>query len=62
MDRLFGRSMSKVIVKLDIKGAEYGVIQSIVDDSLNIRVFCVEYDGSGPIWTPNKSNGLWKIA
>ena len=35
------------LLKLDIEGAEYRVIQSIVDDGLNIRVICVEYDESG---------------
>ena len=32
------------LLKLDIKGAEYKVIDSIIDDGLDISVICVEYD------------------
>ena len=32
------------LLKLDIEGAEYRVIDSIVKDGLDIRIICVEYD------------------
>lgn len=32
------------LLKIDIEGAEYKVIESIVEDRLNIKVICVEYD------------------
>ncbi len=32
------------LLKLDIEGAEYKVIDSIIDDGLDIKVICVEYD------------------
>ncbi len=32
------------LLKLDIEGAEYRVIESILRDKLDIRVLCVEYD------------------
>ena len=32
------------LLKLDIEGAEYKVIDSIVNEKLNINVICVEYD------------------
>jgi len=32
------------LLKLDIEGAEYRVIDSIVKDNLNIGIVCVEYD------------------
>jgi len=32
------------LLKIDIEGAEYKVIESIVEDGLDIRVICVEYD------------------
>jgi FkbM family methyltransferase len=32
------------LLKLDIEGAEYKVIDSIIDDGLDIAVICVEYD------------------
>ena len=36
---------SKVdLLKIDIEGAEYKVIDSIIDDKLDIRIICVEYD------------------
>jgi len=31
-------------LKLDIEGAEYRVIDSIVKDNINIDIVCVEYD------------------
>ena len=32
------------VLKIDIEGAEYKVIQSIIDDNLDIGLICVEFD------------------
>ena len=32
------------LLKIDIEGAEYKVINSIIEDNIDIRVICVEYD------------------
>ncbi|HSG28814.1 MAG TPA: FkbM family methyltransferase, partial [Candidatus Krumholzibacterium sp.] len=32
------------LLKLDIEGAEYRVIQSMIEDGLAVRILCVEYD------------------
>jgi FkbM family methyltransferase len=32
------------LLKIDIEGAEYKVIDSIIEDSVDIRVICVEFD------------------
>ena len=32
------------LLKLDIEGAEYKVIESILEDCLDIKIICVEYD------------------
>jgi len=32
------------LLKLDVEGAEYKIIDSILEDNLNIKVICVEYD------------------
>jgi FkbM family methyltransferase len=32
------------LLKLDIEGAEYAVLNSIIEDKLSIRILCVEYD------------------
>jgi FkbM family methyltransferase len=32
------------LLKIDIEGAEYKVIESILEDGLDVRVLCVEYD------------------
>ena len=32
------------LLKIDIEGAEYKVIESIVEDRLDIKIICVEYD------------------
>ncbi len=34
------------ILKIDIEGAEYAVLDSIIEDGLDIKVICVEYDES----------------
>jgi FkbM family methyltransferase len=31
-------------LKMDIEGAEYKVIETIIEDKINIKVICVEYD------------------
>lgn len=33
------------LLKLDIEGAEYNVLRSIIDDNIEIDVLCVEYHG-----------------
>jgi FkbM family methyltransferase len=32
------------LLKLDIEGAEYRVVQSLIEDDLDVRVLCVEFD------------------
>jgi FkbM family methyltransferase len=32
------------LLKLDIEGAEYGVIDSLIEDRLDVGIICVEYD------------------
>ncbi|MGV2829551.1 FkbM family methyltransferase [Myxosarcina sp. GI1(2024)] len=32
------------LLKIDIEGAEYKVIQSIIEDNIDINVICIEYD------------------
>jgi len=32
------------LLKLDIEGAEYVVLQTILEDGIDIKVICVEYD------------------
>jgi FkbM family methyltransferase len=32
------------LLKLDIEGAEYKVIESIIEDDIDIKVICIEYD------------------
>ena len=32
------------LLKLDIEGAEYEVIESIIEDNLDIKLICVEFD------------------
>ncbi|MBA1146045.1 FkbM family methyltransferase [Ectothiorhodospiraceae bacterium WFHF3C12] len=32
------------LLKLDIEGAEYKVIESVLEDRIDIRVLCIEYD------------------
>lgn len=32
------------LIKLDIEGAEYRVIDSIIEDNIDVKVICVEYD------------------
>jgi hypothetical protein len=32
------------LVKIDIEGAEYKVIDSIIDDGINIKVLCIEFN------------------
>jgi FkbM family methyltransferase len=32
------------LLKLDIEGAEYNVVNSIIEDSINIKILCIEYD------------------
>ncbi len=43
------------LLKIDIEGAEYKLIQSVIEDNLDINVICVEYDESfNPIDTKYK--------
>jgi FkbM family methyltransferase len=42
MERLGHRKLD--LLKIDIEGAEYKVIESIIEDDVDIKVVCVEYD------------------
>jgi FkbM family methyltransferase len=46
------------LLKLDIEGAEYAVLDSIAEDELHIRVLCVEFD---EYWHPQDSDYLQRI-
>ena len=38
------------LLKLDIEGAEYGVVESVVNDRLNVGMICIEFDeGNNPL-------------
>lgn len=39
------------LLKIDIEGAEYRVIDEIVDKRLDVRWLCIEFDQPVPIWT-----------
>jgi len=46
------------LLKLDIEGAEYKVIDSILDDKLDIQIICVEFDEIG---NPLNVMFIWRI-
>lgn len=35
------------LLKIDIEGAEYEVINSIIEDNLKVKIFCIEFDELG---------------
>jgi FkbM family methyltransferase len=46
------------LLKLDIEGAEYRVIDSIIEDGLDIQVLCIEFD---EYWNPLDGNYRGRI-
>jgi FkbM family methyltransferase len=46
------------LLKLDIEGAEYKVIDSIIDDQLEVGILCVEFD---EFWNPLDGDSLQRI-
>ncbi len=46
------------LLKIDIEGAEYKVIESIIEDKLKIKVLCIEYDEA---YNPLDDNYLERI-
>lgn len=46
------------LLKIDIEGAEYRVVESIIDDMIAIKVFCVEYD---EFFNPLDANYRYRI-
>lgn len=47
------------LLKLDIEGAEFDVIDSIIEDNLDIKVFCFEFDQPASIW--KLLSALWAL-
>jgi FkbM family methyltransferase len=49
------------LLKLDIEGAEYRVIEEIVSEQLDVRWLCIEFDQPVPLWTTVAAiRRLWK--
>jgi len=46
------------LLKLDIEGAEYKVIDSIIEDRLEVDILCVEFD---EFWNPLDGDSLQRI-
>ena len=46
------------LLKIDIEGAEYKVIESIIEDDVDVKVLCVEYD---ECFNPLDSNYIKRI-
>ncbi|QSJ17343.1 FkbM family methyltransferase [Nostoc sp. UHCC 0702] len=46
------------LLKLDIEGAEYKVINSIIEDKLDIKILCIEYDEAGIPLDTNYKNRI----
>ncbi len=46
------------LLKLDVEGAEYKVIDSLLEDHLDIRIICVEFD---EFWNPLDADYLSRI-
>lgn len=38
------------LIKIDIEGAEYEVLSSIIQDDLKVKVLCTEFDQPTPFW------------
>ena len=43
------------LLKMDIEGAEYRVIDEIIERKIPIRWLCVEFDQPVPFWTTNRA-------
>lgn len=43
------------LLKMDIEGAEYRVIDEILDKKIPIRWLCIEFDQPVPFWTTNQT-------
>ena len=43
------------LLKMDIEGAEYRVINEIIEKKIPIRWLCVEFDQPVPFWTTNRA-------
>lgn len=43
------------LLKLDIEGAEYRVIDEIIERRIPIRWLCIEFDQPVPFWTTNRA-------
>jgi len=53
---------SITLLKMDIEGAEYEVLESIIEDNLDIKIICVEFDQPMPLKKIKMINKLinWK--
>lgn len=43
------------LLKMDIEGAEYRVINEILENKIPIRWLCIEFDQPVPFWTTNRA-------
>lgn len=43
------------LLKIDIEGAEYRVIDEIIEKNIPIRWLCIEFDQPVPFWTTNRT-------
>jgi FkbM family methyltransferase len=43
------------LLKMDIEGAEYKVIDEIIEKNIPIRWLCIEFDQPVPFWTTNRA-------
>lgn len=48
------------LLKMDIEGAEYRVIDEIIEKAIPVRWLCIEFDQPVPFWTTNRA--LEKLA
>ncbi|BAZ51609.1 methyltransferase FkbM [Nostoc sp. NIES-4103] len=46
------------LLKLDIEGAEYKVVNSIIEDKLDIKILCIEYDEANNALNPDYKNRI----
>ena len=43
------------LLKMDIEGAEYRVINEIIENKIPVRWLCIEFDQPVPFWTTNRA-------